>query len=100
MRKTAIYCRYSPDLQKDTSIEDQARLCASFAEGAGYKVVAQYHNRARSGASLFGRDGIIDLLADAKRKRFCAVIVEALDRLSRDQEDLAGIFKRLSFAGV
>ena len=28
------------------------------------------------------------------------VFAEALDRLSRDQEDVAGIFKRLSFAGV
>ena len=100
MKDAAIYCRYSSDLQKDTSIEDQARLCTHFADTAGYKVVAEYHDRARSGASIFGRDGIIDLLADAKRKRFRAVIVEALDRLSRDQEDLAGIFKRLSFAGI
>ncbi len=28
------------------------------------------------------------------------VFAEALDRLSRDQEGVAGIFKRLSFAGV
>ena len=28
------------------------------------------------------------------------VLSEALDRLSRDQEDVAGIFKRLRFAGV
>jgi site-specific DNA recombinase len=92
MRDAAIYCRYSSDLQKDTSIEDQARLCTHFANTAGYKVVAEYHDRARSGASIFGRDGIIDLLADAKRKRFRVVIVEALDRLSRALLDL-GIYR-------
>ena len=37
---------------------------------------------------------------DAREKRFDVIIVEALDRLSRDMEDLAGIHKRLSFLGI
>ena len=28
------------------------------------------------------------------------VLAEAMDRLSRDQEDIAGLFKRMQFAGV
>ena len=28
------------------------------------------------------------------------VLAEALDRISRDQEDVAGVFKRTAFAGV
>lgn len=28
------------------------------------------------------------------------VLAEALDRLSRDQEDIAGVYKRMRFAGV
>ena len=36
----------------------------------------------------------------AKRKEFDVLVVESLDRVSRDQEDLAGIYKRLEFAGV
>jgi DNA invertase Pin-like site-specific DNA recombinase len=40
-------------------------------------------------------------LMDAARQRlFGVVIVEALDRLSRDMEDLAGLHKRLSFQGI
>ena len=40
-------------------------------------------------------------LMDAARTRaFEVVVVEALDRLSRDMEDLAGIHKRLSFFGI
>src|SRR5207245_859918 len=40
------------------------------------------------------------LLEDARHGRFDVVVAEALDRLSRDQEDVAGLFKRLRFAGV
>jgi hypothetical protein len=37
---------------------------------------------------------------DALDGRFHVVLAEALDRFSRDQEDTAGLFKRLTFAGV
>ncbi len=40
------------------------------------------------------------LLEDARRGFFDVVVAEALDRLSRDQEDTAHLFKHLSFAGV
>ncbi len=37
---------------------------------------------------------------DALNRRFDVVLAESLDRFSRDQEDTAGLFKRLTFAGV
>jgi site-specific DNA recombinase len=40
------------------------------------------------------------LLRDAGRHEFDIVVAESLDRLSRDQEDTANLFKRLSFVGV
>ena len=46
------------------------------------------------------RPGLQRLLADAQRGSFDVVVAEALDRVSRDQEDIAGFFKRLRFAGV
>jgi DNA invertase Pin-like site-specific DNA recombinase len=39
-------------------------------------------------------------MSDAQQRRFDAVLAEAMDRLSRDQEDIAGLFKRMAFAGV
>ena len=45
-------------------------------------------------------DSLLRLLGQAREKSFEVVIVEALDRLSRDVEDLAGIHKRLSFLGI
>src|SRR5205807_1950639 len=48
-----------------------------------------------SGASLI-RPGIQKLLQDALEGRFGIVITESLDRVSRDQEDIAHNFKRIS----
>ena len=39
-------------------------------------------------------------MASALRKEVDVVLAESLDRFSRDQEDTAGLFKRLTFAGV
>lgn len=46
------------------------------------------------------RPGIQMLMQDAQAGKFDIIVAEALDRISRDQEDIAGIFKRLQFAGV
>jgi len=46
---------------------------------------------------MFERDGLLDLMAGAKKRSFDAVITESLSRLSRDQEDMPAIFKRLRF---
>lgn len=100
MTRATIYARFSSDLQKDRSIEDQIALCRSYAAKAGIEVVSLHEDRARSSASIMGRDGLLSLMDEAREGKFDVVIVEALDRFSRDQEDLAGIYKRLTFAGV
>ena len=97
--KAAIYARYSTDMQAAVSVDDQFRLCAERAKAEGWTVVDQFADRGISGASLV-RPGIQDLLQHALVGKFDVVIAEALDRISRDQEDIAGIYKRLSFAGV
>lgn len=47
-----------------------------------------------------GRDGLMAMMDAARDLEFDVLVVEALDRLSRDQEDLAGIYKRLTHIGV
>jgi DNA invertase Pin-like site-specific DNA recombinase len=98
MSAAAIYARYSSDLQREASIEDQIRICRERAVKEGWAVYKQYSDHGISGASLM-RPGIQKLLQDAVQGRFRIVVTESLDRLSRDQEDIAHIFKRISFAG-
>lgn len=92
----AIYARYSSDLQSAHSIEDQVRLCRERIELAGGTVGEVYTDAAISGAFVINRPGIRALLEDGRKGLFGRVMSEALDRISRDQEDVAAIFKRLS----
>lgn len=96
--KAVIYARYSSDLQKDRSIDDQIALCRQIAERHDYSIAEIYTDRAKSAASMFERDGLLALMNAAKRRDFDAVITESLSRLSRDMEDTAAIYKRLKFA--
>src|SRR3990170_2790158 len=97
--KVAIYARYSSDNQRDASIADQLRICREFAGRRGWTVVQEFTDHAISGATLL-RSGFQALMRDALNRRFDVVLAESLDRFSRDQEDTAGLFKRLTFAGV
>lgn len=97
--KVAVYARYSSDNQRDASIADQLRVCRLHAEKHGWHIVEEYTDHAVSGASLL-RPGIQGLITDANRGRFDIILAEAMDRLSRDQEDIAGIFKRMTYSDV
>ena len=97
--RAAVYARYSSDNQRDASIEDQVRQCRRRIEHEGWSLTEVYSDRAISGASTL-RHGYQRMLEDARNGVFDIVVTEALDRLSRDQEDIAGLYKQLSFADV
>ena len=97
--RVAIYARYSSENQRNASIADQLRVCREFAARQGWTIVEEFTDHAVSGATLL-RAGFQALMRDASNRRFDVVFAESLDRFSRDQEDTAGLFKRLTFAGV
>src|SRR6516164_4719327 len=99
MNRVAIYARYSSDNQRDASIEDQVRQCRARIDQEGWQRGEVYSDHAISGATTL-RPGYQKMLEDARAGRFEVLVAEALDRLSRDQENIAGLFKQLSFAGV
>ena len=51
--RAAIYARYSSDLQRDDSIEDQVRICRARIEKEGWQIGGTYTDHAISGASRF-----------------------------------------------
>jgi site-specific DNA recombinase len=79
--------------------KNQITLCTGYAATLGLKVVGNEYDRARSGASTFGRPGLTPILEAAKSGAFEVLISEAPDRISRDMADLAGIRKALEFRG-
>jgi site-specific DNA recombinase len=97
--RAAIYARYSSDMQSAASITDQVRICRRLAEERGWQVVEVFADEAISGATHL-RPGFQAMQQAAMAGRFDVLVAEALDRLSRDQEHIAGLHKRMRFLGV
>ena len=77
--RVALYARYSSDLQRDKSIEDQWRICREYAVRQGWQIISSYSDRAMSGATMLGRGYRICYLTNASRDRFDIVLAEGLD---------------------
>ena len=99
-RKPAIiYARYSSELQKDSSIEDQVRLCRQ-ALREDERLVGICTDQAMSGTHLGSRPGARKLLDELEKGACSVIIAEGLDRLSREMEDTARIHRLADFHGV
>jgi site-specific DNA recombinase len=100
MRAT-LYARYSTDKQRETSIADQLRGAHARCEREGWPVVATHADEGISGATPVAlRPGGKALLADALAKRFDILVVEGLDRLSRELGEAEQLVKRLEHRGI
>ncbi len=99
--RAAIYARFSTDKQRDTSVEDQFRVCRQRAESLGLTIVAHHKDDGVSGSTpVDGRAGGVLLLADAMAGRFEVLLLEGLDRLSRDSVEQERIVRRLEHRGI
>lgn len=99
--KTAIYARFSSDKQKESSIDDQVNICKVFAERQGLQIIAVHTDEGISGSTpIHTRIGGAKLLADAMAERFQVLVLEGLDRLSRDQVEQEQIVRRFEHRGI
>ena len=98
-KRAAIYARYSTDLQSVTSITDQIRLCRKIVEDNGWQVADIFTDDAISGGTHL-RPGFQKLQQAAQNAGFDVIVSEALDRLSRDQEHSAGLYKQMCFLDI
>lgn len=94
-----IYARFSSSAQREASIEQQVNVCMSYAEREGYNVLQTYSDRAITGRTD-QRPQFLQMIKDAKKGHFRAVIVYALDRFSRDKYDSARYKHELHAHGV
>jgi site-specific DNA recombinase len=102
--RCAIYARYSSDLQRESSIEDQIRKCRDFAGRHGWLVTEEHvrSDSAVSGATLGPRPALNELLASVSRKPrpFDRILIDDTSRLARNVADALKMVERLSFYGV
>ncbi|MFC0193594.1 recombinase family protein [Aureimonas pseudogalii] len=76
-------------------------LCREFAaRQPGWTPGDVYPDYAVSGSSVHGRFAFERLVADARRGEINIILAEDIDRLSRNQSDIAGFYERMTFAGV
>lgn len=93
--KIGIYCRVSSEDQKTDLQLDAIR---GYAENRGLTVFKEYMDHI-SGAKS-SRPALDELLADARRRRFDAVVVWKIDRLGRSVPHLLSILTELQAVGV
>jgi len=99
--RTAVYCRYSSDRQRETSIDDQVRVCRAFADRQGWTIATQHSDEEVSGSTpVAARPGGTALLIDMMAGRFDVLLLEGLDRLSRDLVEQETIVRRLEHRGI
>ena len=100
--RVALYARYSTDMQKPTSIEDQFRQAERYATQRGWTVVERFSDSGISGSAGMTRPDFVRLshALTSPSRGFDIVLAESLDRISRDPEHLNGFAKVAKFAGV
>lgn len=99
--RAVLYARYSTDKQRESSIEDQLRAARVRAEAEGWAIVATHADEGISGSTPVAlRPGGKALLADALAARFDVLVVEGLDRLSREIGEAEQLVKRLEHRGI
>lgn len=99
MTAAILYARYSTAMQSAASVEDQLRLLRIRAEREGWAIIGEHADRAISG-TVRDRPGLAACMASIESGQAQVFLAESLDRLSRDQEDLANLFKRVRFKGA
>jgi site-specific DNA recombinase len=101
MPMVCLYARYSTDKQRETSVEDQLRKARAKAQREGWSIAATHTDEGVSGSTPIAlRPGGKALLADALAGRFNVLILEGLDRLSRELGESESMVKRLEHRGI
>src|SRR5712692_10078187 len=99
----ATYARYSSDLQRQSSIEDQMRKCHEYGRSQGWIPAkdSTFTDEAISGVST-DRPGLQRMLqaATSRPRQFDVILVDDTSRISRNLSDAVQLFERLKFAGV
>lgn len=86
----ALYLRFSNEKQKEQSIEGQLRDCRAYCKQHGYRIVAVYVDRAKTGRKqVTKRVSFQQMILDSGNGLWNYVLVWQLDRFARNRYDSA-----------
>ena len=98
--RAIVYARVSTDAQErdGTSLDTQERACLQFAREQGWHIVEVIRDTA-SGFTL-DRPGVDSLRRQLRVGQVDAVVAYAVDRLSRNQNQIGVLFDEIQQAGA
>jgi site-specific DNA recombinase len=97
--RAALYARFSTDLQRKESVDDQFRQCEKTAREHGLEIVSRYSDAGISGGTT-DRPGYQAMLSAARRREFDVLIAEDISRLWRNRAEFGGRSAELEDLGV
>jgi DNA invertase Pin-like site-specific DNA recombinase len=98
MKRAALYMRVSTKGHGQTT-ETQALALREYAERRGFSIVDEYRDEGISG-SKDRRPALDRLMADARKRRFDAVLVARFDRFARSTKHLVLALEEFSSLGI
>lgn len=95
----AMYLRYSSEMQSDLSLEAQEHRCREEIAKRNGRVVAVHSDAAISGWSA-DRPGLQEMIKNASKNKYDAIMLWKFDRLARDNQQVMIIKSMLRSYGV
>lgn len=95
-KTVAIYARVSTDKQK---VDMQLNELRQFAVRSGWAVHREYIDQSFTGAST-NRPAFLEMMEEARKRKFNLLVVWKLDRLSRSLKDLINTLDELGSLGI
>ncbi len=98
--RVAVYARYASVGLSTDGIDRQVAAAVDHVEEVGGDHVATFADHSHGGASTDHRHELRRMLEAAEARSFGIVVVEDLDRVSRDHDTLLTVFDRLHSLGI
>ena len=99
--KIAAYCRVSTEKEAQIdSLEKQIEFFNEFTQKNGYELYKLYADEGISGKQIKNRKQFLEMMKDAKAKKFERVIVKDVSRFARNTVDLLQSIRELKSYGI
>lgn len=95
-KTVSIYTRVSTDKQK---VDMQLRELGDFVKRSGWKIYKKFIDQGYTGANT-KRSAFIEMMNEAKKRKFDILLIWKLDRLSRSLKDLINTLDELGSLGI